>query len=369
MLSALIPGFGGPVIYTAFGSEVHAWALGVGLLMMCVITVINYRGAKLAASFQSAVTYLVLAASIIFVIAGLTYGDFEYLKPRFVSDEISAAFVGVLAVAATAPFWFAGFDTIPQAMGEVAEDTSLKQLPKIIALSIAVALVFYCAVILCASVTLPRNELLSMDLPVAAAFEAAFQSAWLGKLVLLAGLFGLISTWNAIFFAATRVMFSMGRAHMISHNFARVHDRFGSPATAVVFVGLVGAIGSLAGRSAITMIVGAASITIALIFAIVVIGTGRLRRRLPDHPRPFRFPGGAIGFGLAGLCSVAIALLAAVAPFQTSAGFPIEWSILLVWALIGVFFWLAARDMRQDIDETERRFLILGEDTTNERTG
>jgi amino acid transporter len=68
------------------------------------------------------------------------------------------------------------------------------------------AWVFYSLVLLSMSLIMPRQELLSYPLPTAAAFQAAFQSAAIGNIVLFAGLLGLVSTWNALFFSATRIL-------------------------------------------------------------------------------------------------------------------------------------------------------------------
>lgn len=143
---------------------------------------------------------------------------------------------------ATAGFWYAGFDTIPQAMEEVESGTRLRLLPRVIGASIIFALLFYCLVILATAMSLPRPQLLESELPAAAAIEAAFASPILGRVVLFAGLCGLITTWNALFFAATRIVFAMARAHMIPHRLAAVHERHGSPSAAVIFVAVMGAV-------------------------------------------------------------------------------------------------------------------------------
>ena len=229
LVSALIPGFGGPAIYTLFGQEVRLWSLALGLGIMTVISVINYRGGKTAAWFQDLMTFCLVVASGIFIVAGLIGGDFANLSPAFAGSTPRSAFVGIIIVLAGIPFWFAGFDTIPQAMEEVEEGAKLKLLPRVMTMAIGFALVFYCLVILAASISAPRPDILAAELPAAAAIEAAFGSPWLGRIVLIAGLCGLITTWNALFFASTRVVFALARARMIPSRFAHVHDRYGSP--------------------------------------------------------------------------------------------------------------------------------------------
>ena len=59
-----------------------------------------------------------LAASARFIIAGIWAGPGENLKPLFGAVSDRPVWRGVLSVMATAPFWYAGFDVIPQMMGE-----------------------------------------------------------------------------------------------------------------------------------------------------------------------------------------------------------------------------------------------------------
>ena len=366
VMSALVPGFGGPVLYNILGQDVTLWSLVLGVAIMLIISAITYRGAKSTALFQDTMTITLLVVTLIFVLVGLIGGEGENLKPLFVADSSGMVIFGVMAVFVTTPFWFAGFDTIPQAMGEVQEGANLRLLPKVIFLAIFTAIIFYCLVILTASMALPRAELLAMDLPVAGALTAAFNSVWMGKLVLFAGLCGLITTWNAIFFAATRLVFSLGRGHMIPHRFAGVHPVWGSPYFAVLFVGALGVFGTFFGRNAILPIVGASAICFTLVFLVVVVGILRLRRILPNHPRPYKAPGGKAFLYIAAVFCLGLFVAAVVEPYRNAGGFPLEWGILLVWAALGVLFWLGAGKLRREVSEKDRRWLILNEGEPDE---
>ena len=130
LLSAMFPGIEGPVMYTVLGTDVHLVGLLAGLAIMVLITAINYRGAKSTASFQDMMTYALLLVSAVFIIAGIAWGDPANLEPHLVEIRPGAGvWIGILAVMATTPFWFSGFDTIPQAMGEKAVTSSSRLLP------------------------------------------------------------------------------------------------------------------------------------------------------------------------------------------------------------------------------------------------
>ena len=363
VVSALVPGFGGPVIYTLLGQEVRLWSLALGLAVMAAITFINYRGGKTAAWFQDLMTAGLIILTLIFVVAGVVGGSVANLEPMFSGTTPGAALVGVGIVLGTAAFWFAGFDTIPQAMEEVEEGAKLRLLPRVMGASILFALVFYCLVILATAMSMPRAELLASELPAAAAIEAALGSPFLGRVVLFAGLCGLITTWNAIFFASTRIVFAMARAHMIPHRLARVHDRYGSPSAAVIFVAVMGSVGALFGRNAILVIVGGAAISAMIVFLVVVLGVLRLRKTRPDHPRPYTVPGGRGFLYLSAV--VALGLLGASIwePFHGAGGrIPAEWIVLVVWAALGLVFYRAAAPLRREVSDRRLRWLILSDE-------
>ena len=362
VVSALIPGFGGPVIYTLLGQEVRLWSLVLGLVVMAVITLINYRGGKTAAWFQDLMTAGLIILTAIFVVAGIAGGSVAHLDPMFRGTTPGAALVGVGIVLGTSVFWYAGFDTIPQAMEEVEEGTKLRLLPRVLGASILFALVFYCLVILAAAMSVPRPELLAAELPAAAAIEAAFGSPLLGRVVLFAGLCGLITTWNAVFFAGTRIVFAMARAHMIPHRLAKVHERHGSPSAAVVFVAIMGTVGAFFGRNAILVIVGAASIAAGIVFLVVVLGVLRLRRTRPEHPRPFTVPGGRAFLYLSAVLALGLVGAAIWEPLHGAGGrIPAEWIVLIVWVALGLVFYRAAAPLRRAVTDRELRWLILSD--------
>jgi len=157
---------------------------------------------------------------------------------------------GFLEVFATAPVWYAGFNVIPQVMEEKASNTSWKTVGRIFAISIAAAALFYCLLILSASMAVPWRVLLDRELPAAAAFEVAFHSRFAANMVLATALLGLLGTWNAVFIAASHILFCLGRAQIIHPIFASLHPVLHrTPTTAIAFVAVFGGLGILLGRT------------------------------------------------------------------------------------------------------------------------
>ncbi len=259
---------------------------------------------------------------------------------------------------ATAPFWFAGFDVIPQMMGERAPGSSLRLAGSMIMVSILVAAAFYVFVIIACSMIMPWQELVRLPMPAAEGFRRALGSELLAQVVLAAAVLGLVTTWNSVFIFASRVLFTLGRARLLAPAFGRVDRRHGSPTAAVLFVGVVSAAAVALGRGALLPIVNVAGVCLAAAALLICIGVVRYRRVAPDVVRPYRVPGGSLTAGLAAIVCVLMVVWALVEPALTG-GVPLEWIVLGGWSVLGAILWVAAGRTRTVIDETERLGLIV----------
>jgi APA family basic amino acid/polyamine antiporter len=361
IVSALVPGIEGAVIYRSIGAEVRAGSLALGLMGMGLLTWLNFRGARAATRMQDVIIAALLVIALVFIVSGIARGDIAHLSPPFQRSASGSIWPGVLALFMTASFWFGGFNVVPQMMEERSPATRLGSVGVIIVVSIIVGIVFKTLVVLSASMAVPWSQLVTANLPVATAFETAFGSPVLARLVLLAALLGLLSTWNAVLMSAARVLFSLGRAGFISPRFGAVSSRFGSPAFAVIFAGALGAVGALLGRQALIPIVNAASACLAVAYLLTCLSLIRLRRTAPHVARPFRVPGGLVTawVGVAGAAlSVGLALYQPYA--DAGHRIPLEWILLASWLVIGLVFWSAARRLRSTVPAADRRRVIMG---------
>lgn len=358
ILSALLPPLEGPVLYHILGGDVRLGALALGLGGMAVLTYLNYRGARSASYLQDALIVALLVTALVFIGAGVVRGHAANLVPYFQRTPSGSFWPGVLGLFATASFWFGGFNVVPQAMEERSSRTSLRRVGAMIVLSIVVGVVFKTLVVFSASMSAPWHTLTAASVPVVAAFESALGPV-LARVVLLTALFGLLSTWNAVLLAGTRVLFAMGRAGLLPRGFGLVHH--GSPVAAVLFSGLLGGAATLLGRNAIVAIVDASATALVVGYLVTCLALIRLRRTRPDALRPFRVPGGVstawVGAGVAAFSLV----LSLYEPYQSAGGaIPLEWKFLGVWLALGAFFWMVAGPYRATIPEAERRAIIVG---------
>lgn len=364
IIGALIPGLEGPVLYTSLGFEVRAGTLALGLLGMGALTWLNIRGVKASGRAQDLLVATLLVMATIFLLAGVSRGNVANLQPWFQRSPTGSVWPGILALFMTASFWFGGFNVIPTMMEEKSAGTSYQRVGRMIALAIAIGIVFKTGVVLSASMTMPWRELVGMDIPAAAAFERAFGSVVLAKVVLLTALLALLATWNAMIICSSRILYALGRAHLVPAVFGTVHSRFGSPAVAIAFTGASAALVTLLGRNAILPIVNASSTCLALAYIVTCWTAIRLRRTRPDVPRPFRVPGGALTMWVA-LASAIFSLgLSIYQPWVDAKGrMPLEPVMLVSWALLGGLAWMLSTRRRDAVPPELRRAVIVGSST------
>ncbi len=206
-------------LYKVNGSVVYGSHLLLAIGFTSAVAYVNYRGVGLAARVQSILTIVLVLGAGAFVTAGFWNGQWNNLQPAFGSPDTSTAVGGVLAVLVTAPFWFVGFDTIPQAAEERLDGFPAKRLGQMLVLAILGSTVFYALVFISVGMTVPWKSIIDQPLPTAVAFQRAFASPIWGRLVLVIGLIGLLTSWNGFFLSGCRVLFCAGTRAYHSSDF------------------------------------------------------------------------------------------------------------------------------------------------------
>jgi amino acid transporter len=357
--STIVPMLSSEVAYSILGSDVHIGELCLEILIMVVVVVLNARGARSSARLQDFLTYSLILISLVFIIAGFWWGSWENLQPHFVFRETGWKWGGIFVVFSTSLFFYAGFNFATQALGERSDQMSPRAFGFTITLAVAGGLLFYAAVILSASLLVPRGELLAMDLPAAGAFESAFGSMFLRDVVLLAGLLGLVTSWNALVFAAARILFVLGRMHLAPAVFGHLHLEHGTPVNAILTISGIGFVGALLGRAAVLPIVSLGGLCVAFAWLIVSAAALRLRWTQPARERRFRVLVGPLVFVLA-VAGTLFAVYTAIRVdlFGSGSGLSLGPMILLLWSGAGILIWIIGRRRRKTMSEAERTHLV-----------
>ena len=344
IMQYLIPGFLQGYLYTIAGFDVYATWLAVAVAFAVLITLVNIRGVKTAAKFQTVLTVAIGAIGLILVVSSVFSGSTDNLSEQLFVGEGGNTVRGVIAVAAVAPFFLFGFDVIPQTAAEI--NVPLKKLGKLLILSIVLAVGFYAAVVFAVGLLLNSGEISqSMNasgLVTADAMAKAFSSQAMAKVLIIGGICGVITSWNSFLMGGSRTMYSMARSYMLPHFFAELHPKFKTPHNALKMIGLLSAAAPFFGRAMLGWIANTASFACCVTYCMVSLAFMVIRVREPDMEKPFRVRHFRLVGVLAVLLSGVMALLYVI-PGSGSTFCLEEAAIALGWALLGVIFALSCR--------------------------
>jgi len=323
------PDYQAVYLWTVAGWEVHlSWA-AVGIAGAVLVTAVNYVGVKTSAVVQTTVTGLILVAGVMLISGGLFDGDPRNLEPLFKQGA-----AGIFAVAVMAPFMFVGFDVIPQAAQEI--HLPARSIGRVLLGSIAMALAWYCLVILAVALLVPHSAF-GTGLVTADAAGAAWGPVG-ANLLVLGGVGGIITSWNAFLVGGSRAVYAMAAHGMLPAWLGRLHPRFGTPANAILAIGLLSVAAPFGGRVLLVWFVDAGSFAVVIAYLLVVISFLLLRRNQPGMPRPFRLRHG-VPIGWLALIGTLGLLLLYLPGSPSALLWPTEWGLVGLWFVLGAFLY------------------------------
>ena len=320
----LVPGLDSLERYKVAGSPVYLPRLLLGLLVTALITFLNYRGIRPSATFQTWMTFVLLAMFVLFAFASVGRGSLANLRPPFSQGPA----LSVLLVLQIVPYFMTGFESVPKCAEEAAPEFRSGGFFRAILLALLIGTLFYTSVTALVAYLRPWQGLATERFATAVAFERAFGSRLVVDLLFLAALASLMKIFNGNLIAASRLLFALGRAGFVNGRFGRVHERNLTPAVAVLALGGVTAVAACLGDAILVPITEVGSMASALGWLAACAAFFRLRRETRDRT-----------LAVAGMIVAATLVLMKVLPFVPGHFTVYEWVALLGWGMIG----LAAR--------------------------
>ncbi len=338
VMEYLFPGLKAGYLWTVAGYDVYlSWVL-IGVGGSLVMTAVNVVGIKTAGIVQTAVTLVILFAGVVVVSGALFNGSTANMQPLEVGG-----INGMLTVLVMVPFLLVGFDVIPQAAEEI--DLPYREIGIVLVASVIMAVAWYVLIVLSVALSLDNTTLDSASLATADAGTAAWGRPVIGKLVVVAGIAGILTSWNAFLVGGSRAIYALAEAGAMPRFLGRLHPRFNTPANAIVLVGVLTVFAPLFGRQTLIWLVDAGGLGIVVAYAMVALSFIVLRKREPEMPRPYRVRYGSL-VGYAAF-SLALGMMILYLPGSPSAlVWPHEWMILLSGAAVGAVFYVWARISR-----------------------
>ena len=205
------------------------------------------------------------------------------------------------------PFLFLGFDVIPQ----VAEEIKIpfRTVGKLILVSIVMSMSWYAVVQWTVGLNLDASARETSELATADAMAAVYESPWGARALIFGGLLGIITSWNAFFIGASRLLFAMARGGMLPAVFARLHPRYESPVAVIILLSAISTVAPWFGRQVLVWLVDAGSLATVLGYFLVTVSFLRLRKRYPNLERPYQVPAPRLVGSLALLATLFFILL------------------------------------------------------------
>lgn len=327
------------------------WVL-IGSVGSIVLTSLNYFGVKPAAIMQTVFTIFIVSVGLLLVFGAGFNGNFSNLKP------FEHGVGGTMSVLMMIPFLFVGFDVIPQIAEEVKAPS--KKIGGILILSIIASVIFYLLIVFGVATGLSPKAIGTSNLATADAMVSLFGHSGFGVLLVLGGVAGIITSWNAFIIGGSRILYAMAKNKMIPQWFAYIHPKFKTPTHGILFLGVLAFVAPLLGRPALSWIVNAGGIGVVLGYLLVAVAFLKLRKTQPDLERPYRIKNGRAVGVIAVVLSI-LFIIIYLPGMPSSLAWPAEWLIVLAWYFVAfVLYFTQKRKVT-----TNRQVPIQGENQSN----
>lgn len=345
IITYLWSGFLKGYMYTVAGFDIYASWLITAIVIAFLIMLINIIGAKTAAILQTVLTCIIGGAGILLIVASVINGTVDNLDGQiFAGTTAGVNIKAIIGVAAMSPFYFIGFDVIPQAAEEI--NVPPKKIGNILILSVVLAVIFYAFVIIAVGFVMNPGDIIASQeatgLVTADAMAAAFNTKIMAKVIIVGGMCGIITSWNSFLLGGSRAMYSMAESYMIPKFFAKLHPKHKTPVNALILIGILTMLAPFAGRKMLVWISDAGNFGCCFAYCMVALSFMILRKKEPDMPRPYKVP----CYKFFGTMAVIMSgFMVAMYCIPGSGGNLIlqEWLMVLGWSALGVVFYVVCK--------------------------
>lgn len=323
----LLPSIRVGSLWNVLGSEVDVGFVVIGVGSSILMTLINIFGIRFAAIAQTVVTTLIFVAG-----ATLMIGASLNTQNLFLNPPIAVPVSGILVVLIMVPGMLVGFDVIPQSAEEI--DLPPRKIGILLIASLVLAVLWYAGISFAVAITISPIELSSTSIATADAATRAWGHSYAGTMLVIGGIGGILTSWNAFIIGGSRVLFALADSGFLPAAFGKIHPKYQTPWVGILVLGATACVSPFFGKTVLTWLINTGSFAVVLAFLFVPVAFLVLRKKEPNLDRPFsvRWPRtvGTLAFTLG------IILFSLYLPFSPSALlWPYEWGLVLIWAVLG----------------------------------
>lgn len=295
--------------------------------IILLLTALLVRGTSESTVFNNVIVAIKVTVVLFVIFFGAGHvqtANWSPLVPENSGEFGVFGWSGVVRGASVVFFAYIGFDSVSTAAQEARKPQ--RDVPIGIIGSLIVCTILYVAVAAVATGVVNYRELGVPD-PMALVMDRTGVS-WLAWMVKFGALAGLTTAILVLLYGQTRIFFTMAHDGLLPLVFAKLHDRYRTPAVSQTMVGVVVALA--AGLLPIDILGEMVSIGTLAAFTLVCISVIHLRKMHPELHRPFRAPGIPV-LPVLGILSC-VALMVAL-PLDT-------WLRLLIWTGVGLAIYM-----------------------------
>lgn len=364
ILSILFPILkAGAPLYTLAGADIYFGHIAIGVIISVILFLINRKGVTSSAAMQKILCFMLVGAGILAMIFAMFKFDVVNLSPIYENTgkgSHDSFFGGALVILASAPFFLAGFETIPQGIESAKGDA--RSVGRAVVLTVILSCLFYSLLLFTLGGALPWRDFIKFESPSAALLFRDIYSGPLGTglylFILIGAICGLITTWNGFMMASSQILMAMARVSIVPDVLAKQHPVYNTPVNALKVCLIASISGPFLGSGLIgslTTFSAAGYVTSWMITAFCLI---KLRHSEPTLNRPYAIPGGEKTAWFAGI-SMALLLSLLLIPRQPvfMGGFAVV--MFAGWMLVGLILFIIDYRQRRRYSKLKRASFLF----------
>ena len=289
------------MVYAALSAVGAAYSLKIFLpslpvsvtavVLIAVFVAISLRGSQEAGRTQVILAVILLASLGLFVILGLILpGGFSWTtffgdKGFFIHEGLLNNMAKIFQTVTMVNVLFVGYEVIATTAEEAKNPG--RNIPIAVVGTIFICAAVYCTVTFVALGVVSAEELAVSSTPLSYV-ASRFLGSWGAPLLGLAGMIATVTSLNTALLSSARVVLALSRDGYLPPFLSRIHPRLKTPLPAILLSGAFIALFAVSGDEVFLSYVSNFGYMFVVFFTNVSVIL--LRRKLPDHQRPFRTP-------------------------------------------------------------------------------
>jgi basic amino acid/polyamine antiporter, APA family len=310
----------------------------IAVAMIAIVTAVNVWGTRKSSDLQNWTTLIKASAVVILSAVLLALGHHAHELPAALpATQHGSVLFSAFGLAMIAVLWaYEGWQFGTYSAGEVIDPQ--KSFPRAFLIGSLLLVALYLVANIAYLIALGPAASTASD-AIAATAASSVLGPWAGKLVALAILISVFSSTNSVILTAPRVFYAMANDNLFFKKLAEVHPRFGTPANAIVALGVWSAV--LACASKFAALASGAIFVGWIFYGLGAAAIFPLRRKSPNAKIPYRVPGYPFTPFLFVLAAAAIVANAIILAFYDPASFQhiVVAIVLFLLGLPAYAFW------------------------------